>query len=388
MKKRVAILGVTGSIGRSTLEVIRAEKDSFEPILFSSHTSIDELLTVGKEFPDAVLVLSGQNQGIEHGLKYGLQDLLKAIQDSGADIVVNGITGAAGLVPSLVSLEAGADLALANKETIVMAAPLVFDAAAKGGGKIIPIDSEHSAIFNLINAHGIDRVEEILLTASGGPFRKYTAEALMTIRPEEALVHPTWAMGPKITVDSATLANKGLEVIEAAGLFHIPVDKIRVVVHPQSIIHSMIRLTDGAVYAQLSKPDIRLPIHEALNFPECVPCAFGRLGFDALTLEFEKPDNKKFPMLPLAYEAVRSGGITPTVYNAANEVAVAAFLAKGATFLDIPRIVENVLTMAWPCPHLDLPSILEADAKARQSAQTFIAEKCACAGNFVASGAS
>ncbi|MFP3041919.1 1-deoxy-D-xylulose-5-phosphate reductoisomerase [Treponema primitia] len=379
MKKRVAILGVTGSIGRSTLEVIRTERDRFEPILFSSHTSSDELLTLGREFPDALLILSGQNQGIEHGLKYGHQDLLKAIRNSGADIVVNGITGAAGLVPSLVSLESGADLALANKETIVMAAPLVFDAAAKGGGRVIPIDSEHSAIFNLINAHGIDRVEEILLTASGGPFRKHSAEALMNISPEEALVHPTWEMGPKITIDSATLANKGLEVIEAVGLFNIPVDQIRVVVHPQSIIHSMIRLTDGAVYAQLSKPDIRLPIHEALNFPECVPCAFGRLGFDDLTLEFEKPDNKRFPMLPLAYEAVRSGGITPAVYNAANEIAVAAFLAKGAAFLDIPRIVENVLSMAWPCPCLDLPSILEADAKARQSAQTFITEKCACA---------
>jgi 1-deoxy-D-xylulose-5-phosphate reductoisomerase len=378
MKKQVAILGVTGSIGKSALEVIRSERDSFEPVLFSSHTNIDGLLPLGKEFPKALLVLSGKNQGIEQTLRYGFQELLRSIRDSGADIVVNGITGAAGLVPSLVSLESGADLALANKETIVMAAPLVFAAAAKGEGRIIPIDSEHSAIFNLINAHGIDRVEEILLTASGGPFRKYPAEALITVTPEEALVHPTWKMGPKITIDSATLANKGLEVIEAVGLFNIPVDQIRVVVHPQSIIHSMIRLTDGAVYAQLSKPDIRLPIHEALNFPECVRSTFGRLEFDALTLEFEKPDYKKFPMLPLAYEAVRSGGILPAVYNAANEVAVSAFLTKNAAFPDIPRIVENVLTMAWPCPSLDLPSILEADARARQLAQNFVTKR-ACA---------
>ncbi|MDR2738627.1 MAG: 1-deoxy-D-xylulose-5-phosphate reductoisomerase [Treponema sp.] len=378
MRKKVAILGVTGSIGKSALEVIRAERDSFEPILFSSHTNIDGLLALGREFPKAVLVLSGQNQGIEQAPRYGRQELLKSIRDSGADIVVNGITGATGLVPSLVSLESGADLALANKETIVMAAPLVFAAAAKGGGRVIPIDSEHSAIFNLINAHGIDRLEEILLTASGGPFRKYPAEALITVTPEEALVHPTWKMGPKITVDSATLANKGLEVIEAVGLFNIPVDQIRVVVHPQSIIHSMIRLTDGAVYAQLSKPDIRLPIHEALTFPKCVPSTFGRLEFDALTLEFEKPDGKKFPMLPLAYEAVRSGGIIPAVYNAANEVAVSAFLTKNAAFPDIPHIVENVLNMAWPCPSLDLPAILEADAKARQAAHNF-ATKRACA---------
>jgi 1-deoxy-D-xylulose-5-phosphate reductoisomerase len=378
MKKQVAILGVTGSIGKSALEVIRSERDSFEPVLFSSHTNIDGLLPLGREFPKAVLVLSGQNQGIEQAPRYGFQELLRSIRDSGADIVVNGITGAAGLVPSLVSLESGADLALANKETIVMAAPLVFAAAAKGGGRIIPIDSEHSAIFNLINAHGIDRVEEILLTASGGPFRKHPAEALITVTPEEALVHPTWKMGPKITIDSATLANKGLEVIEAVGLFNIPVDQIRVVVHPQSIIHSMIRLTDGAVYAQLSKPDIRLPIHEALNFPGCIPSTFGRLEFDALTMEFEKPDCKRFPMLPLAYEAVRSGGIIPAVYNAANEVAVSAFLSKNATFPDIPRIVENVLNMAWTCPRLDLPSILEADGKARQLAQNFVT-KLACA---------
>jgi 1-deoxy-D-xylulose-5-phosphate reductoisomerase len=378
MRKKVAILGVTGSIGKSALEVLRSESDRFEPVLFSSHTNVDGLLPLGREFPKAVLVLSGHNQGIEQALRYGRQELLQSIRDSGADIVVNGITGATGLVPSLVSLESGADLALANKETIVMAAPLVFAAAAKGGGKIIPIDSEHSAIFNLINAHGIDRVAEILLTASGGPFRKYPAEALITVTPEEALVHPTWKMGPKITIDSATLANKGLEVIEAVGLFTIPVDHIRVVVHPQSIVHSMIRLTDGAVYAQLSKPDIRLSIHEALNFPECVPSTFGRLEFDALTLEFEKPDGKKFPMLPLAYEAVRSGGIIPAVYNAANEVAVSAFLTKNAAFPDIPRIVETVLNTAWTCPRLDLPSILEADAKARQLAHNCVTKR-ACA---------
>jgi 1-deoxy-D-xylulose-5-phosphate reductoisomerase len=379
MKKRVALLGATGSIGKSSLDVLRNGKDDFEVALLSSHTAATGLLELAGEFPAAVLALSGyaspeeapEAEGIAY---YGASGLLRAVAASGADIVINGIAGAAGLEPSLAALNAGADLALANKETLVMAAPLVLALAEEKKVRIIPVDSEHSAIFNLMEAHGKENIAEILLTASGGPFRNYTLEQLAAVSPEEALAHPTWNMGPKITVDSASLANKGLEVIEAAGLFRLPAENIRVVVHPQSIVHSMVRLRDGAVYAQLSRPDMRLPIHNALYSPQCLPCPFGALDFDALSLDFERPDPERFPMLPLAYEAARLGGVYPAVYNAANEEAVTAFLARAAGFLDIPRIVGYVLHKDWTSANspLTIESILEADREARKQALAFI----------------
>jgi 1-deoxy-D-xylulose-5-phosphate reductoisomerase len=348
-------------------------------VLLSSHTDAAGLLGLTGEFPAAILALSGYPSSAEapatEGISYyGSRGLLKAIAAAGADIVINGIAGAAGLEPSLAALTAGADLALANKETLVMAASLALALAEEKKARILPVDSEHSAIFNLIEAHGKERIAELLLTASGGPFRKYTREHLAAVSPAEALAHPTWNMGPKITVDSASLANKGLEVIEAAALFRVPVEKISVVIHPQSIVHSMVRLRDGAVYAQLSRPDMRLPIHKALYDPQCLPCPFGALDFKALTLEFEGPDPERFPMLPLAYEAARLGGVYPAVYNAANEEAVAAFLSNTAGFLDIPRIVEYVLHRDWTSvdPSLTLESILGADTKARKLALAFI----------------
>ncbi|GHU10728.1 hypothetical protein FACS1894151_10280 [Spirochaetia bacterium] len=257
-----------------------------------------------------------------------------------------------------------------------MAGPVVISSAREKGRTIIPVDSEHQAIFHLINAHGREKLDTVLLTASGGPFRKKTTAELADITPEEALRHPTWSMGPKITIDSASLANKGLEVIEASLLFGLEAEKISVVIHPQSIVHSMIRLTNGAVYAQLSKPDMRQPIHDALYYPDCVPCPFGRLDFDALTLEFEKPDFDTFPMLSLAYDAVKSGSVYPAVYNAANEIAVDAFLKKRSRFVDIPFIVSYVLNKEiWNHFSMDIESILEADREARLSAEHFIAEK-------------
>jgi 1-deoxy-D-xylulose-5-phosphate reductoisomerase len=248
-------------------------------------------------------------------------------------------------------------------------------AAAQHRRRILPVDSEHSAIFSLIEAHGRETVEEILLTASGGPFRKYSPAELAAAGPADALAHPTWNMGPKITVDSATMANKGLEVIEAAGLFQIRPERITVTVHPQSIVHSMVRLRDGTVYAALSKPDMRLPIQNALDYPERLPCPFGRLDFGSLTLEFEKPDGERFPMLPLAYEAARLGGAYPAAYNAANEIAAAAFLTKRAGFLDIPRIVRYVLNDGrWDRGAEMLASILETDREARSLAEKYISE--------------
>jgi 1-deoxy-D-xylulose-5-phosphate reductoisomerase len=341
-------------------------------------------LALSREFPGARLTLSGE-EGEESGIAYyGSRGLLRAIAEAGADITVNGIAGAAGLAPSLAALEAGSDLALANKETVVMAAPLVFALAEQKKRRILPVDSEHFAIFSLLEAHGREGLDRVLLTASGGPFRTYPVERFGRITVEEALAHPSWNMGPKITVDSATLANKGLEVIEAAGLFGLEPERIQVVIHPQSIVHSMIRLRDGAVYAQLSKPDMRLPIHNALYWPEGRAASWDALEFGGLTLEFDNPDFEKFPLLSLAYEAVRRGGVYPAVYNAANEEAVRAFLSKEAGFLDIPRIVGYVFNRDWiqeksPGASLgappDLAGILEADRRAREAAREYMTEK-------------
>ncbi|MDR1239523.1 MAG: 1-deoxy-D-xylulose-5-phosphate reductoisomerase [Treponema sp.] len=386
MKKRIAILGATGSIGKSALEVIRRGSGDFETVLLSAQTNITALKELGKEFPGALLALSGPEPEAPEaeGLSFfGPQGLLRAIAGARVDITVNGISGAAGLRPSLAAIDSGSDLALANKETVVMAGPEVFALAREKKVKILPVDSEHSAIFHLIEAHGADRVEEILLTASGGPFRKMPLAAMKDVTAKEALAHPTWNMGPKITVDSASLANKGLEVIEAARLFNMPPEKISVLVHPQSVVHSLVRMKDGAVYAQLSRPDMRLPIHEALHWPETRPSPFGALDFRGLSLEFEAPDTERFPMLSLAYEAVRRGGFYPCVYNGANEEAAAAFLAGRIGFLDIPRIVEYVLNRGFRPPESapdqggdfanKIEAVLAADKAARELAGAFIA---------------
>jgi 1-deoxy-D-xylulose-5-phosphate reductoisomerase len=374
MKKRIAVLGATGSIGRNTLDVIRANPHDFEVVLLSARSNAALLGKLGEEFPSAVLNL-GRIGSNEPGLP-------EAIAALAADITVNGIAGAEGLKASAAVLEAGSDLALANKETIVMAGPLIRDLAGKKGRRLIPVDSEHTALFKLLGAHahahahahavpGWEGLEEILLTASGGPFRSYSREELEKVTPEEALSHPTWKMGPKITVDSASMANKGLEVIEAVRLFDVPPDKVRVVIHPQSVVHSMVRMRDGAVYAQLSRPDMRLTIQEALYWPETAPSPFGSLDFENLTLEFEKPDGERFPMLPLAYEAARSGGLYPCAYNGANEEAVAAFFSGEAGFLDIPLIVSYVLRKDWRGA-LDMDSVLETDRLSREEARVFI----------------
>jgi 1-deoxy-D-xylulose-5-phosphate reductoisomerase len=384
MKKRIAVLGATGSIGKATMDILRQGRDDFEVVLLSSHKNIRGLTELAQEFPAARLALSGpippEGTARTKGVHYGTHGLLAAIAETQADLVVNGITGAAGLSPSLAALEAGADLALANKETIVMAASLVFALAERKKKRILPVDSEHSAVFKLLEAHGKEGLDRILLTASGGPFRTLPREQLRLISPQEALAHPTWNMGPKITVDSATLANKGLEIIEAVGLFAVEPDQVSVVIHPQSIVHSMVAFREGGIYAQMSKPDMRLPIHGALYWPERSPCSFGALSFDGLTLEFDKPDHKKFPMLPLAYNVARAGGLYPVVYNAANEVAVMSFLSKKIGFLDISVIVEYVLNRDWGTPASpgtfpDLETILEADKQARERALSYITEK-------------
>ena len=384
MKKRVAVLGATGSIGKSSIDIIaRNNKDpekkiDFEVVLLCAHSGGGKLKELSRQFPGAVCVLTKED---------GTEKLLNAIKNSKADIVLNGISGAAGLKPSLAAIEAGCDLALANKETIVMAGNLVLKKAKEKKVNIIPVDSEHSAIFHLLqyfnkeqltwnNEQGIVNnkkpdglpVSEIILTASGGPFRNYTHAEMRNVTIEDALSHPTWKMGAKITIDSASMANKGLEVIEACNFFNMPPEKIKVVIHPQSIVHSMIRLYSGVCYAQLSNPDMRHPIHDALFFPETSPCALEPLNFDSLTLEFFKPDVQKFPMLNMAFEAAKRGNLYPCAYNAANETAVAAFLEKKIGFLDIPKITENVLQADWSEDCSTLEGILNADSEARKKA--------------------
>jgi 1-deoxy-D-xylulose-5-phosphate reductoisomerase len=379
MRRRLAILGATGSIGASTLDVARAHPDDFELVLLSAHTNSAALEKLGAEFPQAILALSGGSSGGEtpppaRVSHRGPEALLAAIDAAGAEITVNGIAGAAGLAPSLACLRARSSLALANKETVVLAYPLAAALAKERGVPIIPIDSEHAAVFKLLEAHGRDKVREIILTASGGPFRNYSLGQLGMVKAREALAHPTWNMGPKITVDSATMANKGMEVIEAVRLFDMKPEQVAVVIHPQSVVHSLIRMADGALYAQLSRPDMRLPIQDALYWPRTPSSSFADLDLPGLRLEFEKPDGERFPMLPLAYDAARLGGLYPCAYNGANEEAVAAFFDGRAGFLDIPDIVRYVLERDWG-GKLDLESVLEADRRSRELAASRIIQR-------------
>jgi 1-deoxy-D-xylulose-5-phosphate reductoisomerase len=378
--KKVAVLGATGSIGRNALDVIRADKGCFEPVLFSANSNEDALLSLAAEFPDAGIAFAGRSDaGRLAGLAacgkrifVGHDGLLAAIGEAGADVTLNGISGAAGLEPSLAALEAGSALALANKESMVMAGALVLKTAADRSLPVIPVDSEHSAVFQLLRGRERSALKEILLTASGGPFRAWSADRLKTARPEDALAHPTWKMGAKITIDSASLANKGLEVIVAARLFAVGADAIRVVVHPQSVVHSMVRMTDGAVYAQLSRPDMRLPIHEALHYPETAPSDWGALDFDGLNLTFESPDLERFPMLGLAYGALKAGERYTIVYNAANEYAVRAFLDRRIAFTDIGALCAGTLDRDWSGEAGDLRAIKETDRLAREAAAAAI----------------
>jgi 1-deoxy-D-xylulose-5-phosphate reductoisomerase len=371
MKKRILILGATGSIGRNTLDVVRSHPEDFSVVGMTAQRNTDALIALGAEFPDAALASNGSAklEGLSYAGPTAILDLIGAVE---SDIVVNGIAGAAGLLPSLAALQAGADLALANKETVVMAWPLVSRLAAERNARVLPVDSEHSAVFHLIGAHGKANLDEIVLTASGGPFRGWTRERLEEVTVADALAHPTWSMGGKITVDSATLANKGLEVIEAVRLFDVPAENVVVVVHPQSKIHSLIRLADGSLYAQISQPDMRVPIHNALFWPECRETPFGRLELAGLSLTFEEPDGTAFPMLPLAYEAARRAGLYPTAYNAADEVAVDAFFKRGLRFVDIPAVVADTLRQDWTGGDESIDSILDSDRRAREAAERFV----------------
>jgi 1-deoxy-D-xylulose-5-phosphate reductoisomerase len=349
-RKRIALLGATGSIGRQALEVIDASPDLEVCGLASGTQPLDELAA---------------KRGVEHVQVGG--DLTELLDASEPDLVLNAVVGFAGVGGTLWALERGVTLALANKESLVAAGDLAVAAWRSGGGLLLPVDSEHSAVFQCLEGRAPETVDSVVLTASGGPFRNRPLEDLESVTVEEALAHPTWSMGPKITVDSATLANKGLELIEAHYLFRLPYELIEVVVHPSSVVHALVRLRDGAAFAHLGYPDMRVPISFALTYPERRPTPVPSLDLaSGLTLEFEAPDPERFPLLRLAREAGERGGTYPCAFNAANEVAVAAFLDGRIGFLEIAELVEDALSRVDGAVARDLPELVEADAGARR----------------------
>ncbi len=346
--KRVALLGATGSIGRQAIEIVAAHPELELCAAASASTSLD---------------------AVDAPLKQVGGDLIELLERAEPDVVLNAVVGFAGIHATLWSLEHGVDLALANKESLVAAGELALDALARGGGRILPVDSEHSALFQCLEGHAPDQVHSLVLTGSGGPFRGRTRDMLQDVTPEQALAHPTWRMGPKITIDSATLANKGLELIEAHFLFGLPYERIEVVLQPTSIVHSLVRFRDGATLAHLGYPDMRVPISYALTYPERAATPLAPLDLAALTLEFHAPDTDTFPMLALAREAGQKGATAPCIFTAANEVAVAAFLAGRLPFLSIADVVAETLSRADGGAARDVTDLVDADTAARRLAE-------------------
>ncbi|MBW7996739.1 MAG: 1-deoxy-D-xylulose-5-phosphate reductoisomerase [Candidatus Glassbacteria bacterium] len=379
MAKTISILGATGSIGRSCLSVVAEQGNRYEVLGLAARRSAEKLLDAARECGAGLICLGDPDYAVRldkaslNGItcKTGTAALEELATHPEVDIVVNAMVGSAGLGPSVAALRAGKRLALANKESLVMAGEHLMKLAQETpGAEIIPIDSEHSALFQLIEGHkeggGLERV---VITASGGPFRGLGRERLESVRYLDSLKHPTWAMGPKITVDSATLANKGLEVIEAHYLFALGYDQIDVIVHPQSIVHGMAVFGDGAVMAHLGVPDMRIPIQYALSYPERLSNEIDIPDFaDLASLEFERVDNENFPCLELAYQAGRTGGVAPAVFNAANEVAVDLFSRDRIGFMGIPRVIERTLADTPSSPDPSLEDICEADRWARRRA--------------------
>jgi 1-deoxy-D-xylulose-5-phosphate reductoisomerase len=388
--KQLTILGSTGSIGVNTLDVIRAHPDRFKVVALTAAKQIERLAEQCIEFKPAIAVVADadgaaqlsqllQEKKISTQVLYGPEALVSAVTESGCDTVMAAIVGAAGLVPTLAAAKAGKRVLLANKEALVMSGNLFMQAMKAGGGELLPIDSEHNAIFQCLPDRFTKTpsvhlgVEELWLTASGGPFRDRPLTDLAGITPDQACAHPNWVMGRKISVDSATMMNKGLEVIEAFWLFGLPLEKIKVLIHPQSVVHSMVRYRDGSVLAQMGQPDMRTPIAYGLAWPERIDAGVAPLNLTQLSsLSFTEPNFDQFPCLSLAFAAAKAGGTAPAVLNAANEVAVAAFLGDGLPYLSIPRVVEHCLNVLPSAPADSLEVILGVDTQARQAANQFI----------------
>ncbi len=378
-KKRIVILGSTGSIGVNCLDVLEQHADLFEIVGLTAGNNAELLKEqVARHRPKVACLMSEEKaEAIKKSSEAGKTEILSGVEGyvevatrDDVDLVVSAIVGSAGLVPTFAAIEAGKDIALANKETLVAAGSIVMAEAERRGVKILPVDSEHSAIFQSLAGHRKEDVSRLLLTASGGPFVAMGKEELKKVTARDALNHPTWAMGNKITIDSATLMNKGLEVIEARWLFDIPGDRINVVVHPQSIVHSMVEYRDGSVVAQMGAPDMRGPIAYALSYPARLDIDVPRLDLSATgTLTFEEPDMERFPSLKLCYRALEMGGSAPAVASAANEVAVEAFLHDRIPFIDIPQVIERVLSAHEVFEPENISQVLKADLSGREQAR-------------------
>jgi 1-deoxy-D-xylulose-5-phosphate reductoisomerase len=377
-KKRVVLLGATGSIGENTLRVLAAHRDKLELVAIAARSNWEKLAAIARQFDvrnvgvfddTAFAAARGNIAAFPAGthLVGGLAGLTELARLPSADIVLVAVVGTTGLEPALAALASGKDLALASKEILVLAGKFVMAEAKKHGAKLLPVDSEHNAVFQCLEGHPHAGVRRIVLTASGGAFRDWPAEKLAQVTPADALKHPNWAMGPKITVDSATLANKGLELIEAQWLFGLKPAQCTAVLHPQSIVHCLVEFTDGAMLAQLCPPSMTFPIQHALLHPERAPGVDSALDFTRLLgLEFRPVDESRFPMLRLAKETMAAGGVAPAIFNAANEIAVAAFLLGQIPFLAIPRLVEHSLAAITNFEPSDLPAVVALDAEARR----------------------
>ena len=386
----LTILGSTGSIGESTLDVVSRHPEKFRVFALAGHRQVDKLAAQCKQFRPEYAVVGDaghaaelekklKQEGINTQVLYGAQALIDVASADEVSGVMCAIVGAAGLPSALAAAQKGKTIYLANKETLVVSGALFMETARQNGATVLPIDSEHNAIFQVLprdytgrlNEHGIN---SIILTASGGPFLNTDLSTFDSITPEQAVKHPNWSMGRKISVDSASMMNKGLELIEAHWLFNCPPEKLEVVIHPQSVIHSMVRYRDGSVLAQLGNPDMRTPIAYCLGLPERIDSGVGELDFGTLSaLTFQKPDFDRFPCLKLAYQAMNAGGAAPCVLNAANEVAVAAFLDKHIKFTDIAQVVAHCLAQDFSDGHHDIESLLAQDAQTRRQAREFMA---------------
>jgi len=384
-KKRVAILGSTGSIGTQTLDVIKSHPDKFEVEVLTAQNNADLLIQQALEFKPNCVVIA--NESLYHKVKDALladdikvyageNALNQVVEMETIDVVLTALVGYSGLLPTIHAISAGKQIALANKETLVVAGEMITQLASEKGVNIYPVDSEHSAIFQCLVGEFHNPIEKIILTASGGPFRGKNRDFLLNVTKEQALKHPNWDMGAKITIDSASLMNKGLEVIEAKWLFGVSKDQIEVVVHPQSIIHSLIQFEDGSIKAQLGLPDMRIPIQFALSYPDRLKADFPRFDFAKYpNLTFEQPDMETFRNLKLAFEALEKGGNVPCILNAANEIAVAAFLRDEIGFIEMSDLIEETIAKAEFILHPSLEDYIETDRMSRKITQELIRSK-------------
>ena len=371
--KKIAILGSTGSIGTQTLEIVRDNSDDLEVVALAAGSNVDLMEKQVREFKPKLVSLQSEEackdladrlKDMQVTIVPGMEGLLQIAQMDESDVLVTAIVGMIGIRPTIAAIKKGKDIALANKETLVTAGHIIMPLAAKMGVSILPVDSEHSAIFQSMQGEKKEQVSKLLITASGGPFRGRTRDQLSDIRVEDALMHPNWSMGHKITIDSATLVNKGLEVMEAKWLFDVDLDQIQVVVHPQSIIHSMVEYVDGGIIAQLGTPDMKLPIQYALFYPDRRPMKGKRVDFYELgSITFERPDMETFTGLKLALRAAKTGGSLPTVFNAANEKAVSLFLNRKIKFLEIPELIEMCMDEHKVIENPSVEEILAAEAE-------------------------